>query len=390
MKKFVLFALLSALVLTSVFAKPKYISPNNDGVKDELVIPLSISEKRYILGWSLVIMDENHEVVRVIENKNALPEKVGFKSFFKQFITPKKGVDVPETVSWNGAMTNGETAPDGRYFYKLTATDDNGNVGETKEYEVVIDTVAPEIELLQPADKIFGEGAKSAFKVQQSGSSEDLWVGTFKSVDGTVVKTYKWTNAEPADFSWHGTDDTETQVFDGVYSYEITATDRAGNVSPQAVISNIIYSAEKPATNIYIDGSRYFSPKTDSKISSVTLSLTIPVPEEKTGNKLTEWEVAVTDNTGAVVKTYNNISMGKNPPSSIVFDGTKDDGTLLPDGEYKATVSAKYLNASAVVNSKKEGCNGSKNVLSFSTKSITYSLLIHSPFIRIRSRKSTR
>lgn len=344
MKKFVLFTLLLVLAVTSAFAKPKYISPNNDGIQDELAIPLSISEKRYILGWSLIIMDENHNVVRTIENKNALPEKVGFKSFFKQFITPKKGVDVPEKVIWNGAMNNGETAPDGLYYYKLTATDDNGNVGETKEYEVVVDTMAPEIELNQPGDKIFGEGAKSAFKVQQSGSSEDLWVGTFKSVDGTVVKTYKWTNAEPADFSWHGTDDTETQVFDGVYSYEITATDRAGNVSPQAVISNIIYSAEKPATNIYIDGSRYFSPKTDSKISSVTLSLTIPVPEEKTGNKLTEWEVAVTDNTGAVVKTYNNISMGKNPPSSIVFDGTKDDGTLLPDGEYKATVSAKYLN----------------------------------------------
>ncbi len=344
MKKFVLFTLLTALAVTSVFAKPKYISPNSDGVQDELVIPLSISEKRYVLGWSLIIMDENHNVVRVIENKNALPEKVAFKTFFKQLITPKKGVEVPETVSWNGAMTNGETAPDGKYFYKLTATDDNGNVGETKEYEVVVDTMAPEIELLQPADKIFGEGAKSSFKVRQTGSVEDEWIGTFKAVDGTVVKTYKWVNAEPAEFNWYGTNDEDAQVIDGVYSYEITATDRAGNVAQQSTITNIIYSAEKPATNIFLDGTRYFSPRTESKLSKITFNITIPVPEEKTGNKLTEWEVAITNKAGEVVRSFNNNTDGAVPPSKLTFDGTKKDGSLLPDGEYQASVSAKYLN----------------------------------------------
>lgn len=344
MKKVILFSLLVALAVTSAFAKPKYISPNNDGIQDELVIPLNISDKRYILGWSLIIMDSNHEVVRTIENKNALPEKVGFKAFFKQLVTPKKGVDVPDSVSWNGAMNNGETAPDGVYYYKLTATDDNGNVGETKEYQVVVDTVAPEVELMQPADKIFGEGAKSSFKISQTGSVEDLWIGTFKSVDGTVVKTYKWTNAEPAEFNWYGTSDDDSQVFDGVYSYEVTATDRAGNVAPQTTITNIIYSAEKPATNIYVEGSRYFSPKTDSKLSNITFALTIPVPEEKTGNKLTEWNVSITDKSGEVVKTYSNEKDGAVPPSSIVFDGTGDSGTLLADGEYQASVTAKYLN----------------------------------------------
>ena len=49
---------------------------------------------------------------------------------------------------------------------------------------------------------------------------------------------------------------------DGVYSYEITATDKAGNKAPQSTITNIIYSAEKPATNIIVEGSRYFSPRT--------------------------------------------------------------------------------------------------------------------------------
>ena len=342
--RFITFAILFALYAGFGFAKEKYISPNNDGVQDELVIPLNISDKRYVQGWSLVIMNEGGEVVRTIENKVALPSKLGFKSFFKQLIAKKEGVPIPESITWNGAMNNGETAPDGKYTYYVTATDDNGNVGKTQEYVVVVDTVAPDIELNQPGDKIFGEGAKAALKISQTGSVEDEWIGVFKAVDGTIVRTYKWTNAEPAEFSWRGIADDESQVPDGVYSYEISATDRAGNVAPQTTITNIIYSAEKPATNIYIDGSRYFSPGTDSSLKTITLNVTIPVPEEKTGNKLTEWEVGITDKGGKVVKSFNQNTKGTVPPSSIVLDGTDDKGKKLADGEYQAYVTAKYLN----------------------------------------------
>lgn len=343
-KKIFISGFFMAAVLVSAVADTKYISPNSDGVQDELVIPLKISDKRYVQAWSLVIMDSQHNVVRTIENKIARPSKMTFKAFFKQLFTPKQGVAIPDTITWNGAMNNGETAPDGTYYYYITATDDNGNSGKTKEYEVVIDTVAPDVELAQPSDKIFGEGAKAALKIKQTGSVEDEWVGKFRSADGTVVRTVKWVNAEPAEFQWKGTDDQDAQVFDGVYSYEISATDRAGNTSLPASITNIIYSAEKPATNLYVKGSRYFSPNTDSKTSKVALDLTIPVPEEKSGNKLVEWAVTVKDKAGKAVRTYNQTNSGDIPPSSIIFDGKDDSGKQLKDGEYQAVVTAKYLN----------------------------------------------
>ena len=350
MKKQSIISILLILILTSgfVFAKPRYISPNNDGIQDEIVIPISISDKRYVQGWSLVILDENKNIVRTIENKIALPQKLGFKMFFKQLIAVKQGVPVPESITWNGVLDNGETAPDGLYYWYITATDDNGNVGQTKEHQVYVDTVAPEIELTQPSDKIFGEGAKATLKIKQEGSVEDEWIGVFKTLDAEgkekVVKTYKWTNSEPEEFIWKGTDDDDVQISDGVYSYEITATDRAGNVAPHTVISNIIYSAEKPATNIFIDGSRYFSPKTDSKLSEITLNLTIPVPEEKSGNKLTEWAVTIENKSGKVVKTYNQSNYGAIPPAKLEFRGLDDSDKLLEDGEYQAFVTAKYLN----------------------------------------------
>ncbi|MCQ2572852.1 MAG: OmpA family protein [Treponema sp.] len=347
MKKILLTALIVLNVLTlPLFAekKAKYISPNSDGVQDELSIPLNITDKRYVASWSLVILDENKNTVRTIGNKVALPSKVGFKSFFKQLVSIKQGIPVPETVTWNGALDSGETAPDGIYYYYFTATDDNGNEGRTKEYKVVVDTLAPEIDVVQPGDKIFGEGAKASFKIKQEGSSEDLWTGTFKSTDGKVVKTVKWENAEPAEFNWYGTDDEGAQLPDGVYSYEITATDRAGNKAPYTTIQNIIYSAEKPATNIFVEGSRYFSPGTESLVSSVTFNVTIPVPDAKSGNSLTDWDVTIYDDKGNAVRSFNKASDGEVPPTSIVFKGTDANGKKLPDGNYQAKVSATYKN----------------------------------------------
>ena len=343
---FVKIAVLSLLSVSALaFAEPgvKYISPNNDGVQDNLTIPLKISDRHLIKSWSLVVEDSDGKVVRTIGNKVALPEKVNAKSFFKQLVTPKKGVAVPAAVTWNGAMDNGENAPDGTYYYYFSATDDNGNVGKTGKYAVVVDTKAPEIALSQPADKIFGEGAKSDFAIKQSGSKETKWTGTFKNVQGQVVRTLIWENNSPEPFKWSGTDDTGKNVLDGVYSYEVTSTDEAGNTSENAVIANIIYSAEKPATNIFIAGSRYFSPETDSVHSAIKFDVTIPVPEASSGNKLTSWSVEVADSSGNIRRSYSSAKT-QVPPKEIIFDGKDESGKILPNGKYQAVVKASYLN----------------------------------------------
>ena len=70
MKKSILSFLFFTFVCSSMFfaqdAKTLFISPNNDGIQDELIIPLSINEKRYIVEWSLVIQDAEGDVVRTI------------------------------------------------------------------------------------------------------------------------------------------------------------------------------------------------------------------------------------------------------------------------------------------------------------------------------------
>ncbi len=320
-----------------------YISPNNDGVQDVLEIPLQIKERRYVKEWSLIVENENGETVRKIGNKDKRPTRITFLSFWKALFTPKRGVDIPSMVSWNGLMDNSEVAPDGKYFYYFTAADDNGNSARTEKLCVIVDNTAPEINVQQPSQdgKIFGEGAKIAFVVNQNGSEEDEWTGSFVDSDGNVVRTYKWTKSEPLKFEWTGTDDNGAPLPDGVYSYKISAKDRAGNVSSPAGISNIIYSAEKPVTNITLNGSRYFSPNGNGVNESVEFEVKIPEPDAKSGNRIVDWAVKIVDESGKVCRTF----AGKdNPPSKIVFDGKNDSKADCPEGQYQAVVSAKYLN----------------------------------------------
>ncbi|MCR5724270.1 MAG: OmpA family protein [Treponema sp.] len=349
MKRIAVTALAAAVLSAGLFAEAKtvYISPNNDGVQDFLEIPLRIKEKRYIKSWSLNIENEKGELVRTIGNKESRPSRITFKSFFKSLLKPKTGVTVPSSVSWNGILDNSTVAPDGLYRYWFTASDDNDNTASTEKMVVIVDNTPPEIELKQPSqdNKIFGEGAKAQFKVTQDGSTEDLWTGTFTDVAGNTVFTKRFTQSAPVTFSWDGVDDNGAPVADGVYTYKITATDRAGNTSEPASITNIIYSAEKPATNITINGSRYFSPKEGSSLGTMKFDVKIPVPESaaSTGNKLTAWKVEILGTNGKVYKSFSGDDKTP-PPDSIVFDGKGDNGAISPDGTYQARVTAKYLN----------------------------------------------
>ncbi len=338
-------AVLVLSLTASAFAErgPVYISPNNDGIQDTLEVPLKIKEKRYISEWNFIITNESGEVVRTIGNKVALPDRITFKTFFRSLVTPKQGVPVPSSIIWNGFFDDGSLAPDGIYYYQFTASDDNGNTATTSKMQVIVDNTPPEINLarLTDSDKSFGEGAKATLKIKQSGSTENLWTAKITDVDGKLIQNYKWENASPVDVEWNGTDSEGSIVSDGVYNYEITATDLAGNTSEKAVISNIIYSAEKPETSIAIAGSKYFSPNGDGVLDTMNFNVSIPEPTSKV-NALTSWAVDILSKNSD--KIMRNFSGKNNPPKSISFDGKAENGEVLPEGEYTARVTARYLN----------------------------------------------
>ena len=342
-KSRLLLCLILTCLATGLFAQtaptPKtlYISPNNDGVQDELVIPLRISEKRYISEWSVVITDENGVTVRTIGNKEKRPEKMTVKTFFQQLFSKKEGVAVPETVMWNGIMDSGEVAPDGTYYYYATATDDNGNIGQTQKFPITVDNSEPEIAIEQPSEaaKIFGAGNKATVLIKQAGSVEDQWTGVISDVNGNAIRTYTWKNAAPSDIEWDGKNEDGVAVTEGVYSYTITATDRAGNVSEPVLVTNIIYDAIPRSVNMTIKGSP-FSPNGDGIKDTLEIQ---PVMTNSSG--LVSWKIDAVSKTGASVKSWSGKTT---PPSEFVFDGTGTAGNLLADGDYQLQFTAQFNN----------------------------------------------
>lgn len=321
--------------------QPKYISPNDDGVQDVLSFPLKITDKRYVASWNLVIKDSTGRVVRTIGNKEALPTQITFKNIIKHIKDAKKDADVPQDVVWNGRMDNGETAEDGVYTYFVTASDDNGNTSTTEERTVIVDNTPPVVTVKEKDDKVFGAGEKATIYIEQSGSAEDKWIGSIKDDAGKVVRQYEW-EGEPVSFEWNGTDEAARLVPDGVYSYSIETADRAGNRSERAALNNIVFSADKSVASISLKGDRFFSPNTKSPKKSVSFDIDIPIPAIKSANRLTDWSVYIADADGK--KVYRTWKGKDKPIKSLVYDGTDEDGKVLPDGKYKAVVTAKYLN----------------------------------------------
>ena len=341
MKKSILSFLFFTFVCSSMFfaqdAKTLFISPNNDGIQDELIIPLSINEKRYIVEWSLVIQDAEGNVVRTIGNKEKRPEKITFKSFFQGLVAKKEGVVIPESVMWNGILDSGEVASDRTYYYYVTATDDNGNVGKSPLYEITVDNTEPAVEIVPPSEssKIFGGGGKPTLKIKQSGSVEDLWIGTVSDVAGNVVRTWQWENTSPEDVEWDGKNDFGVAVDEGVYTYRLTAVDKAGNTVEPTVVSNIIYDAIPRSVNMTIKDSP-FSPNGDGVKD--TLEIT-PVMSNSSG--LVSWKIEALDKLGRILRNWNGTN---EPPVVFDYDGKDSNGIVLSDGDYQLKYSANFNN----------------------------------------------
>ena len=340
----------------NVSSRTDYISPNNDGVQDELVVPLDIKDKRYISEWSFVVTDKNGNILRTIGNKHKRADTAtdvfknlfsgeGFKGFFDNLgktFAPKSGVEVPTEVRWNGVFDSGEIAPDGTYFYYLTAKDDNDNESRTKTYSVVVDNTPPQIDLIQPneSEKIFGAGLKPTINIKQTGSEEDLWTAKISDISGNIVRNYSWQNSSPKNISWEGENDNLSAVSEGVYIYEVTCTDKAGNTSQKAVVSNIIYDAIPRSVNLSIQGSP-FSPNNDNVKDIISV-----FPSVQNTSGLMRTKIEILDKTG---KIYRTIELDKekfinNEISSIEYDGKDDKGYFLFDGEYQLAFSAIFNN----------------------------------------------
>jgi flagellar motor protein MotB/flagellar hook assembly protein FlgD len=319
-----------------------YVSPNSDGLNDEIVLPLAIRDERYVMGYSLKILDDKGTLVREIQNKESRPENTGFKQLMSQLAYSKKGVQVPKEVKWDGRTDAGTIAPDGVYKVLIESFDDNGNRGESASYKLAIDSTAPAVALAAPKDPnglIFspdGDGNKDAIVIKAESSKEDNWNVEIRDTSDKTLRRLGVKDSSLNAVTWDGKDDSGKAVPDGVYKLAVSSEDRAKN-SVQNSLPNIVVDTAE--TSVYATASVYgFSPNGDGVLDDMSFGCIV---RNQAG--ITGWRFAVRDADGNVRKSF--AGNGSTVPERLIWDGKGDDGKVK-DGLYQGVLTVLYAKGS--------------------------------------------
>ncbi len=327
-------------VITLDYPETAYISPNNDGLADELLLPVEITDERYVMSWALVVRDADGSVIRRIENKEYRPESEGFRSLLDRILYVRTGVEVPEQIRWDGRTDAGSVAPDGEYTFVLEATDDNDNLGRSDPKPIVVDNTPPSVTITEPEnpdDLIFAPGdavGQDSVVIEQTSSREDLWTVQILDASDTVVfeTEFRDTTLEP--FEWDGRDNAGAVVPDGAYRYYVHATDRALNYGSGS-LDNIIVDTIPTPVGLAVNLS-HFSPNDNGRQDEIILTPDVIVREG-----IRDYTLEILDRQG---RSRRTIRGEEDVPEQWVFDGRGNDGRVLPEGTYRARLTVLYRN----------------------------------------------
>jgi flagellar hook assembly protein FlgD/outer membrane protein OmpA-like peptidoglycan-associated protein len=319
-------------------SEPQYISPqSSSGVQDTLTAEPAIqtAEKLVVRGFRFTVRDSGGNVVYTREEEL---ERPGFftRAFTFVFWQRKDQLSVPEALTWDGTNNEGEPVPEGEYTYTLAAWDDQQNRTTSSPVPVIVDNTPPEAQVSTPY-RIFSpnnDGNKDILVLEQQGSVEPEWTGTFTNADGETVREFTWSEQEPENFAWQGRNDADEVVPDGSYTYELAATDRAGN-SFSTEVSNIEIDTKDTPIGVTINRS-YFSPDGNDQGDTIEFTPDVPVREG-----IVNWSVRVLDSNDNEAFSFQSEA---DIPERYSFDGQPPDGDTLEEGTYRAVFSVLYEN----------------------------------------------
>jgi len=301
-------------------AADRAFSPNGDGRKDRLTIAQKSEGDD---AWESSIVAKDGSIVKTWSWKGAAKETI-----------------------WDGKDAKGATAPDGIYRYVAKSTDGAGNVSEQTLDGLVLDTVAPNLELSFPYT-IFspnGDSRKDELPIAVKTAGDDEWEASIASKAGAAMASWKWKGAAPA-IAWNGKDAAGNIVGDGSYRFSIRSVDPAGNRTERAMDG---IAVDNRTTRVFLTASTTgFSPNGDGIADSIRFGFVV---NQKEG--IETWRLEIADEAGNLRKAIGPSdatgSKTDATPDTVVWNGQDLDGKVR-DGKLTAKLSVSYFKGDLAV-----------------------------------------
>jgi outer membrane protein OmpA-like peptidoglycan-associated protein/flagellar hook assembly protein FlgD len=292
-------------------AEYEAFSPNADGVRDRQRLFLRVDRAQEVARYSVEIRAAGGEVIRTFEGRGR-PE---------------------DNVMWNGTLGSGRRAGDGTYRARLHTVLENGVEMEAQTAPFVVDTLAPTVTINTPYALFSpdGDGNRDLLRIQQSTSDEEEWRAAIRDEAGEPVREYLW-RGTAASVEWDGTDDAGNRVEDGLYTYQISATDRAGNTVVRGV-PDIEVDTRQPRLFVTA-GASAISPNGDDVRDRVGFDLYANLLEGAD-----EWRLTIRTEAGLVVRQFSGDDLVAE--RSIEWDGRDGEGEVR-EGVFVAEYAVDY------------------------------------------------
>jgi outer membrane protein OmpA-like peptidoglycan-associated protein/flagellar hook assembly protein FlgD len=305
-----------------VHVDDKYLSPNDDGVKETLTIYERIRGEPDDL-YSARFTDSAGRAVREFSWKG----------------------NPPAEIVWEGKGGTGKLLPEGVYNYVITGKDAAGNSVEKRIPGIVLITSYEKASATGDLGGISpnGDGAFDRIEITTSiSSTKDLetWYLGFYDAQGKPVRVVKGTGVPPVKIQWDGKDDKAAAVPDGIYFYTLGLSYKSGN-RPMSETGKVIVDVTPPGYN-FVVAPALFSPDGDGEADTFYMNT-----ELGDVNGVRDWKVAVYRKwNGKIDRSVPfKVFSGKGPVKQILeWDGYSDPLTMPSSFKPPEDISYKKLN----------------------------------------------
>lgn len=331
----------------SIDASEQSISPNFDGRQDYVLFKTDVSDRSAIKGWRLQILNSEKNLIKDFQtSERNINAPLSIPGFIARIWHKRESTMVPGRILWDGTNAEGKTVPDGKYRYSFIVWDERDNISIARKGIIQVDNTPPAITAKAP-ELLFspnGDGRKDTLKITITlkASSGDQWKYGFKDSEGNLVQEFTGTGAAlPGEIRWKGTNPAGEKLPEGLYSFYIESSDKAGNRTEQIIRG--ISLTRKYQTAEITASSEYFAYRKGTTISFF-LSLS-----DKTG--LTDWSIIIEDDDEEIVRT---IAGKSSIPRMIPWDVTDSHGKQLKDGKYYFYLKSRFSSGNQPLSFKKE------------------------------------